>query len=462
MPSRVSFRRSSRKTWPAWPARKPRCRASSPMTAHADAWTCCAPARSPRRIPRHAPPRLDPAGAGRRQVGRGRRARCCERFDFLPRWRIDDVMVSASPPRADRSARTWTSTTYSCCRRRANGAGRSMPANPPTGVPRRRRTQAAARVQPRPTTGCSEPGDMLYLPPGVPHHGVGEDACLTFSVGMRAPSSAELLGDFVDNLIADADESLRYHDPDLAPPTRPQRDRRRGHGPRGRGAEHAAHQRPGRARRLVRALHHHLSRRRRSDAPAGTQRSRIEIEWDLQQGAVLQRHPFSRMAWRRRRASARRALYFSGQEFACRRAMPQRIASGRCWMAPAMPACPRPAATCVFDLLAAGHYQLCSCDDGRRGMTRRPRSRSKPSTTPAGLAELRAVREAVFVQEQQVPLGSGMGRAGPAVPARDRPRCRDGQPIGTGRLTPEHKIGRMAVLRRLARPEASATRCCWR
>src|SRR3546814_21128515 len=44
------------------------------------------------------------------------------------------------------------------------------------------------------------PGDMLYLPPSVPHHGVAEDPCLTFSIGMRAPSSAELLGDFVDTL----------------------------------------------------------------------------------------------------------------------------------------------------------------------------------------------------------------------------------------------------------------------
>ena len=59
------------------------------------------------------------------------------------------------------------------------------------------------------------PGDMLYLPPGVPHHGVAEDPCLTFSIGMRAPSAAELLGDFVDTLAADADEALRYADPDL-------------------------------------------------------------------------------------------------------------------------------------------------------------------------------------------------------------------------------------------------------
>ncbi|MFX9177179.1 cupin domain-containing protein, partial [Acinetobacter baumannii] len=61
------------------------------------------------------------------------------------------------------------------------------------------------------------PGDMLYLPPGVPHHGIAEDACLTFSVGMRAPSAAELLTDFVDALTADADDAIRYADPDLAP-----------------------------------------------------------------------------------------------------------------------------------------------------------------------------------------------------------------------------------------------------
>src|SRR3546814_2799315 len=32
--------------------------------------------------------------------------------------------------------------------------------------------------------------------------------------------------------------------------------------------------------------------------PADESRSRIEIEWDLQQGHVLHRHPWTRMAWR--------------------------------------------------------------------------------------------------------------------------------------------------------------------
>jgi predicted GNAT family N-acyltransferase len=62
-----------------------------------------------------------------------------------------------------------------------------------------------------------------------------------------------------------------------------------------------------------------------------------------------------------------------------------------------------------------------------------------------GLAELRAVRETVFVHEQQVPLEEEWDALDPLclhVIARDAA----GLPIGTGRLTPEHRIGRMAVL----------------
>jgi predicted GNAT family N-acyltransferase len=62
-----------------------------------------------------------------------------------------------------------------------------------------------------------------------------------------------------------------------------------------------------------------------------------------------------------------------------------------------------------------------------------------------GLAELRAVRETVFVLEQQVPIEEEWDALDPLcrhVIARDR----DGKPIGTGRLTPERRIGRMAVL----------------
>lgn len=58
---------------------------------------------------------------------------------------------------------------------------------------------------------------------------------------------------------------------------------------------------------------------------------------------------------------------------------------------------------------------------------------------------LRAVREAVFVREQGVPLELELDARDPDclhVLARDAA----GRPIGTGRLTPAHTLGRMAVL----------------
>jgi len=59
--------------------------------------------------------------------------------------------------------------------------------------------------------------------------------------------------------------------------------------------------------------------------------------------------------------------------------------------------------------------------------------------------ELRAIRDAVFVQEQGVPVDIERDALDPLsrhVLARDA----HGQPIGTGRLTPDRRIGRMAVL----------------
>jgi len=63
----------------------------------------------------------------------------------------------------------------------------------------------------------------------------------------------------------------------------------------------------------------------------------------------------------------------------------------------------------------------------------------------SGMAELRAVREIVFVQEQKVPVEEEWDTLDPRC-VHVLARALDGTPIGTGRLTPEHKIGRMAVL----------------
>jgi 50S ribosomal protein L16 3-hydroxylase len=64
-----------------------------------------------------------------------------------------------------------------------------------------------------------EPGDMLYLPPGVAHWGVAEGPCFTYSIGFLAPSHLELVQSFLGYLapaLAPAiDPQALYRDPDL-------------------------------------------------------------------------------------------------------------------------------------------------------------------------------------------------------------------------------------------------------
>ncbi|AVP97038.1 GNAT family N-acetyltransferase [Ahniella affigens] len=63
----------------------------------------------------------------------------------------------------------------------------------------------------------------------------------------------------------------------------------------------------------------------------------------------------------------------------------------------------------------------------------------------ADFPALQSIREPVFITEQQFPLAEEWDALDPLsrhVLAIDA----DGKPIATGRLTPEHKIGRMAVL----------------
>ncbi|MGZ8956125.1 MAG: GNAT family N-acetyltransferase, partial [Methylovulum sp.] len=74
-----------------------------------------------------------------------------------------------------------------------------------------------------------------------------------------------------------------------------------------------------------------------------------------------------------------------------------------------------------------------------------PDYRIEPADYRADFNDLRAVRESVFVIEQNIPLEIEFDDIDPQchhVIARDAQH----QPLGTARLTPEHKIGRMAVI----------------
>ncbi|HEY5781986.1 MAG TPA: cupin domain-containing protein [Lysobacter sp.] len=283
-------------------------------------------------------------------------------FAFLPRWRIDDIMVSFAAPGGSVGAHV---DQYDVFLLQAQGHRRweiDNGPNPPLGF--RNDVELKLLREFTPTHDwVLGPGDMLYLPPGVPHHGVAQDACLTFSVGMRAPSAAELLGDFVDTLAADADEALRYRDPDLAPPTDANE------------IDVAAMNRAVEALNLLRMNDPDrlgdwfgrfitVYRAAGEVHPGDEQRSRIEIEWDLQQGATLHRHPWSRMAWRRAHAEdAPARLFVSGQEHLLPADDAQRIAGSETLDGATYAELSEAGRDRVFELLQAGHYHLTLGDE---------------------------------------------------------------------------------------------------
>ena len=68
-----------------------------------------------------------------------------------------------------------------------------------------------------------EPGDVLYLPPGVAHEGVALGECITLSVGFRAPGWQELVEPWFVRQAERHRLQGRYADPGAAPTRRPGR-----------------------------------------------------------------------------------------------------------------------------------------------------------------------------------------------------------------------------------------------
>ena len=134
-----------------------------------------------------------------------------EHFAFIPSWRIDDVMVSYAERGGTVGAHVDQYDVFLI-----QGMGRrrwQIDANPR--APKAFRDDVELRLLREFTPSHDwilEPGDMLYLPPGIAHYGVAEDPCLTYSVGMRAPAMAEMLSDFSGFLAERMGEDQRYSD----------------------------------------------------------------------------------------------------------------------------------------------------------------------------------------------------------------------------------------------------------
>ncbi|MGZ3405663.1 MAG: JmjC domain-containing protein [Polyangia bacterium] len=118
-------------------------------------------------------------------------------FSFIPAARIDDLMVSYA---ADRGSVGPHDDRYDVFLLQGPGRRRWQVM---AGGDRAVDPNAAIRVLKNFVADeewLLEPGDMLYLPPGVAHHGVAEGPSFTYSIGFLAPSHEELVHSFLGYL----------------------------------------------------------------------------------------------------------------------------------------------------------------------------------------------------------------------------------------------------------------------
>jgi len=127
---------------------------------------------------------------------------------FIPDWRIDDLMVSFAAPGGGVGPHRDNYDVFLC-----------------QGIGVREWHVSGDDIAPDPNASDDlaltetfdgevhevREGDVLYLPPGVAHWGTARRACITYSIGMRAPQ----LSDLADELPDIEDENPFYSDEDL-------------------------------------------------------------------------------------------------------------------------------------------------------------------------------------------------------------------------------------------------------
>lgn len=143
-------------------------------------------------------------------------AELIEHFRFLPNWRIDDVMISFAAPGGGVGPHF---DNYDVFLLQAQGQRRWRVGQMCDGdSPMLQHADLRILADFQGTDEwVLEPGDMLYLPPRLAHFGIAEDACMTYSLGFRAPSAAEVLTHFTDFLAQFLPDEERYSDADLTP-----------------------------------------------------------------------------------------------------------------------------------------------------------------------------------------------------------------------------------------------------
>lgn len=244
-------------------------------------------------------------------------AELLEHFKFLPSWRIDDVMISYAAPGGGVGPHfdNYDVFLLQGHGRRRWKVGQLCDADSP--MLQHADLRILADFQ-QSDEWVLEPGDMLYLPPRVAHYGIAEDECMTYSVGFRAPSAAEVLTHFTDFLAQFLSDEERYSDAGMAAVQS--------------GEDQHKIQRDA-LDRLKNLLQEHMSDERLlltwfgqfmtepryPELVTGEEIDDTDLRQALEDGAVLVRNPSARLAWSE--VDVGLLLFSSGQSVVLPKAM---------------------------------------------------------------------------------------------------------------------------------------------
>jgi 50S ribosomal protein L16 3-hydroxylase len=136
-------------------------------------------------------------------------------FNFIPNWRIDDLMISFA---TDGGSVGPHYDQYDVFLLQAEGQREwriGQMCSEHDAFLKETKLRLLAKFE-ETDRWILEPGDMLYLPPRLAHYGISQGNGQTYSIGFRAPSQGELMHSLVDQIDASSNEDQRYGDPELA------------------------------------------------------------------------------------------------------------------------------------------------------------------------------------------------------------------------------------------------------
>lgn len=213
-------------------------------------------------------------------------------FGFLPSWRIDDLMISFAAPGGSVGPHF---DNYDVFLLQAEGQRRwkiGQMCEADSKLLAHADLRILAEFE-QTDEWVLEPGDMLYLPPRLAHYGIAEDDCMTYSVGFRAPSAAEVLTHFTDFLAQFLPDEERYSDAGMAPISDPHQiqqealDRLKT-----LLTEHMSDE-----RLLLTWFGQFMTEPRYPELVSGPEIEEADFLAALEDGAVLVRNPSARLAW---------------------------------------------------------------------------------------------------------------------------------------------------------------------